>query len=201
MDPRIAEVERQYLRTDLPAFAPGDTIRVRVRVREGGKERIQPFEGICIGKRGAGVNATFMLRRISGGVGVERIFPLHSPWIAGIEVVRRGDVRRAKLYYLRNRTGKRARVRERKWWLDKESIAEHKAGGSTRPQPEVGAEAMAEVADEALDVAEGATAAPDEAASMAEAGDAASTAEVGEDVVTETAESEADEAVEEVTTE
>ena len=118
MDPRIAAIEEGYKRSDLPAFAPGDTVRVRVRVKEGAKERIQPFEGVCIARRGAGVNATFTLRRISGGVGVERIFPLHSPWIAGLEVVRRGDVRRAKLYYLRKRRGKRARVRERKWWLD-----------------------------------------------------------------------------------
>ena len=119
MDPRIAEIEEGYARADLPAFAPGDTVRVRVRVREGAKERIQPFEGVCIARRGAGISATFTLRRISGGVGVERIFPLHSPSIVGLEVVRRGDVRRAKLYYLRQRRGKRARVRERKWWLDK----------------------------------------------------------------------------------
>ena len=117
MDPRIAEIERGYIQEALPDFAPGDTIRVRVRVREGQKERLQPFEGVCIGRRGAGVNATFTLRRVSGNVGVERIFPLHSPWIADIEVVRRGDVRRAKLYYLRERVGKRARVRERKWWM------------------------------------------------------------------------------------
>jgi large subunit ribosomal protein L19 len=126
MDPRIAEIESTYKRSDLPAFAPGDTVRVRVRVREGEKERIQPFEGVCISRRGAGIGATFTLRRVSGGVGVERIFPLHSPSIAGLEVVRRGDVRRAKLYYLRDRKGKRARVRERKWWLDKASIAERK---------------------------------------------------------------------------
>lgn len=119
MDPRIAEIEKEYKRDDLPSFAPGDTIRVRVRVREGDKERVQPFEGVCIACRGAGASATFTLRRVSGGVGVERIFPLHSPWITGLEVVRRGDVRRAKLYYLRERRGKRARVRERKWWLDK----------------------------------------------------------------------------------
>lgn len=127
MDPRIAEIENSYKRSDLPAFAPGDTVRVRVRIREGQKERIQPFEGVCIARRGAGINATFTLRRVSGGVGVERIFPLHSPAIAGLEVVRRGDVRRAKLYYLRDRKGKRARVRERKWWLDKAAIAERKA--------------------------------------------------------------------------
>ena len=118
MDPRVQEIEAGYLRKDLPAFAPGDTVRVRVRVVEGTKERIQAFEGVCIGRRGSGLNATFMVRKISGGVGVERIFPLHSPALAGIEVVRRGQVRRAKLYYLRARRGKRARVRERRWWLD-----------------------------------------------------------------------------------
>ncbi len=117
MDPRIAEIEKEY-RRKLPAFSPGDTVRVRLRVVEGEKERIQAFEGICIARRGGGTAETFTLRRVSGGVGVERIFPLNSPAIAGLEVVRRGDVRRAKLYYLRGRRGKRARVRERRWWLD-----------------------------------------------------------------------------------
>lgn len=141
MDPRIAELEKGHLRSDLPAFAPGDTVRVRVRVREGDKERTQPFEGVCIGRRGAGANETFTLRRVSGGVGVERIFPMHSPWIVGLEVVRRGDVRRAKLYYLRARAGKRARVRERKWWLDRAALADQgpfaeEAAGAVHDEPE-----------------------------------------------------------------
>jgi large subunit ribosomal protein L19 len=135
MDPRIAEIERGYIQEALPDFAPGDTVRVQVRVREGQKERLQPFAGVCIGRRGAGVNATFTLRRVSGNVGVERIFPLHSPWISDIEVVRRGDVRRAKLYYLRERVGKRARVRERKWWLDNnDAIVEPQAAPESAPE-------------------------------------------------------------------
>ncbi len=130
MDPKIADIEKEYMRGDLPAFAPGDTVRVRVRVVEGDKERIQAFEGICISRRGGGVNETFTVRRISGGVGVERTFLFHSPIISGIEVVRRGQVRRAKLYYLRARRGKRARVRERRWWLDAAREAEAAAYGA-----------------------------------------------------------------------
>ena len=97
-----------------PEFGPGDTVKVMVRVREGDKERLQAFEGICIGRKGAGVSATFTVRKISAGVGVERIFPTHSPNVASVELLRRGKVRRAKLYYLRRLTGKSTRIREKK---------------------------------------------------------------------------------------
>ena len=95
-----------------PAFAPGDTVRVNVKVREGSRERVQAFEGVCIARRNRGLNSAFTVRKLSYGEGVERVFPLYSPRIDSIEVVRRGDVRRAKLYYLRGRTGKAARIRE-----------------------------------------------------------------------------------------
>lgn len=110
---RLRAVEREGLRQNLPDFRAGDTVKVMVRVREGDKERLQAFEGVCIGRRGGGVNATFTVRKISAGVGVERVFPLHSPMIAEIELVRRGRVRRAKLYYLRRLAGKAARIRGR----------------------------------------------------------------------------------------
>ncbi|MEJ0071353.1 MAG: 50S ribosomal protein L19 [Pseudomonadota bacterium] len=97
----------------VPAFQPGDTLRVKVKVVEGTRERIQAFEGVCIGRRNAGVNSSFTVRKISYGEGVERVFPLYSPRIAGIEVVRHGAVRRAKLYYLRGRRGKSARIAEK----------------------------------------------------------------------------------------
>jgi large subunit ribosomal protein L19 len=97
----------------VPEFAPGDTLRVSVKVVEGTRERLQAFEGVCIARSNAGLNSSFTVRKISFGEGVERVFPLHSPRIAAIEVVRRGDVRRAKLYYLRGRTGKKARILEK----------------------------------------------------------------------------------------
>ncbi|MGY8777133.1 MAG: 50S ribosomal protein L19 [Longimicrobiales bacterium] len=110
----IKEIEKEQLREDTLDFAPGDTVKVLYRVREGAKERIQVFEGVCIGRKGGGVNETFMVRKISSGIGVERIFPLHAPTVAGVEVVRRGRVRRAKLYYLRGRRGKSARIKEKR---------------------------------------------------------------------------------------
>ncbi|HET7789995.1 MAG TPA: 50S ribosomal protein L19 [Gemmatimonadales bacterium] len=111
---RLRAIDREGLKTNLPAFDPGDTVRVMVRVREGEKERLQAFEGVCIGRRGGGINETFTVRKISAGVGVERIFPLHSPSIAEIDLVRKGRVRRAKLYFLRRLAGKAARIREKR---------------------------------------------------------------------------------------
>ncbi len=108
------ETQKTWLRSDLPAFRAGDPLRVNVRVKEGDKERIQAFEGVCISRRGSGVSESFTVRKISNGVGVERIFPLHSPMIADIAVVRRGRVRRAKLFYLRQLSGKATRIREKK---------------------------------------------------------------------------------------
>ncbi|MFC3912709.1 50S ribosomal protein L19 [Pseudaeromonas sharmana] len=109
----IKQLEQEQLRTDIPAFAPGDTVRVQVRVKEGGKERLQAFEGVVIAKRNRGLHSAFTVRKISNGEGVERVFQTHSPLIASVELKRRGDVRRAKLYYLRNLTGKAARIREK----------------------------------------------------------------------------------------
>ena len=113
MSDLLLDIEKPILRTDVPVFAPGDAVRVHVKVREGEKERIQLFAGVVIARRGGGIRETFTVRKISGGVGVERIFPLHSPIIDHIDVERRGAVRRAKLYYLRERKGKAARIDEK----------------------------------------------------------------------------------------
>lgn len=110
----IEILEKEQLRSDIPAFGPGDTVRVHARIVEGTRERIQVFEGVVISRQGTGVRETFTVRRIASGVGVERLFPVHSPRIAKIEVTRRGIVRRAKLYYLRGLTGKAARIREKR---------------------------------------------------------------------------------------
>ena len=109
----ITVIEERQMRTDLPPFSPGDTVIVQVRVREGNRERVQNFEGVVIAKRNRGLNSAFTVRKISHGVGVERSFQSHSPLIAGVSVKRRGKVRQAKLYYLRERSGKAARIRER----------------------------------------------------------------------------------------
>jgi len=109
----IDEIEQEQMSFDVQEFAPGDTLVVQVKVKEGNRERLQAFEGVCIGKRNRGLNSAFTVRKLSHGEGVERVFQTHSPAVAGIRVKRRGDVRRAKLYYLRGRTGKAARIKEK----------------------------------------------------------------------------------------
>ncbi len=113
MSKMIAEIEQDQLKDDLPDFSPGDTVLVQVRVREGNRDRLQAYEGVVIAKRNRSLNSSFTVRKISHGEGVERVFQTHSPAIAEIVVKRRGDVRRAKLYYLRERTGKAARIKEK----------------------------------------------------------------------------------------
>lgn len=108
----VDKVEQKYFNKEIPSFKAGDTVRVDVKIREGEKFRIQAFEGVVIGIKRGGLSSTFTVRKVSLGYGVERIFPLHSPTLAGIEVIKRGRVRRAKLYYLRERKGKSARIRE-----------------------------------------------------------------------------------------
>jgi large subunit ribosomal protein L19 len=110
----LRSVEEECLKTDLPDIRPGDTVRANLKVREAGKERIQVFEGVCIAVKHGGAAKTVVLRKVSSGVGVERSFPVHSPLVAKFEVVRRGRVRRAKLYYLREKVGKAARIKERR---------------------------------------------------------------------------------------
>jgi len=132
-------VDKSYLRDDLPEFRPGDTVKVHVRVVEAGRERVQVFQGVVIRRQGGGIRETFTVRKVSFGVGVERTFPVHSPTIAKLEVVTKGRVRRAKLYYLRERRGRKARIRERREDVatevariestDKETEAEAEAEG------------------------------------------------------------------------
>jgi len=139
------QVEKLAASRPIPEFEPGDTVRVGVKVVEGERERIQVFEGVCIGRKNAGVNSNFTLRKISYGEGVERVFPLYSPRITSIDVVRRGVVRRAKLYYLRGLTGKAARITERA--RDSVRTGAKRAGASVRPQTAPAAE-MAEAVEE-----------------------------------------------------
>ncbi len=132
---RLAQIEKSYMRDDIPQFSSGDTVRVHVKIKEGDKERVQVFQGTVTSRRGGGTAATFTVRKISSGIGVERVFPLYSPNIARIERIRAGQVRRKKLYYLRELTGKSARIKEQ--ILDSESAKSKK-----------GAKAEAEVAEE-----------------------------------------------------
>jgi large subunit ribosomal protein L19 len=146
-------VDAPYLRTDLPDFRPGDTVKVHVRVVEAGRERIQVFQGVVIRRQGGGLQETFTVRKISFGVGVERTFPLHSPSIGKLEVVSRGHVRRAKLYYLRERRGKKARIRERRLGEDELAAiaaaeAERAAAGSVEADATTDDEGAAETTDD-----------------------------------------------------
>ena len=145
-------VDAPYLRTDLPEFRPGDTVKVHVRVVEAGRERIQVFQGVVIRRQGGGLQETFTVRKISFGVGVERTFPLHSPSIGKLEVVSRGHVRRAKLYYRRERRGKKARIRERRLGEDELAAiaaaeAERAAAGSAGADDTTDGEGAAEVSE------------------------------------------------------
>ncbi len=120
---QIEQLEKSYLKDKLTAFKSGDTVKVHVKIKEGDKERVQVFQGTVIGRRGAGMGATFTVRKMSSGVGVERIFPLHSPNVSKIERIRQGKVRRAKLYYMRDLTGKSARIDE---MLEENKVEEKK---------------------------------------------------------------------------
>jgi len=142
----IETLERRQLRADRPQFKAGDTVRVHSRVIEGQRSRVQVFEGIVIKRQGAGARETFTVRKQSFGVGVERTFPLHSPKVEKIEVVSIGDVNRAKLYYLRQKVGKKARVREKQ---QRERVPSARAAAAPEPEPEEPEEAAAEAEDEA----------------------------------------------------
>jgi large subunit ribosomal protein L19 len=143
----IDSIERRQLRSDLPAFAPGDRVRVHFQVIEGSRRRTQVFEGIAIKRQGSGARETFTVRKQSFGVGVERTFPLHSPKIERLEVAARGDVRRAKLYYLRGRVGKRARVAERRWGIDEGLVSAPPAAEAIDAEGVSQEEAEVEVSD------------------------------------------------------
>jgi large subunit ribosomal protein L19 len=183
----IDSIERRQLRNDLPAFAPGDRVRVHFQVIEGSRRRTQVFEGIAIKRQGSGARETFTVRKQSFGVGVERTFPLHSPKIERLEVAARGDVRRAKLYYLRGRVGKRARVAERRWGIDRELVAAPPAAEAIDAEGVSQEEAEVEVAEPGEgsgaeggeDAAADAGAQPEDVLSDEEGGDAP--AEQGED--------------------
>jgi large subunit ribosomal protein L19 len=143
----IDSIERRQLRSDLPAFAAGDRVRVHFQVIEGSRRRTQVFEGIAIRRQGSGARETFTVRKQSFGVGVERTFPLHSPKIERLEVAARGDVRRAKLYYLRGRVGKRARVAERRWGIDEGLVSAPPAAEAIDAEGVSQEEAEVEVSD------------------------------------------------------
>jgi large subunit ribosomal protein L19 len=155
----IDSIERRQQRQGLPSFAPGDRVRVHFQVIEGNRRRTQVFEGIVLKRQGSGIRETFTVRKQSFGVGVERTFPLHSPKIEKLEIAARGDVRRAKLYYLRGRIGKAARVAERRWGIDEELISapvpveEEIDAAEETPEADAGTDAEAPEAGETEDTA------------------------------------------------
>ena len=173
---RIAQVEQSFMRDDVPPFSSGDTVKVHVKIKEGDKERIQIFQGTVIGRRGGGTGETFTVRKISSGIGVERVFPLHSPNVAKVEKVRGGQVRRAKLYYLRKLTGKSARIKEQ--IIDKETAALLAKAGqpavaqtdAPEPKPEPKPEAAEPSPDQAAEAAKAEEAAAETPEPEAEAG-------------------------------
>jgi len=174
----IDSIERAQLKEGLPSFGPGDRVRVHFQVIEGTRKRTQVFEGVVLRRQGSGVRETFTVRKQSFGVGVERTFPLHSPKIEKLEVAARGDVRRAKLYYLRGRIGKAARVAERRWGIDDDVVAAPTAAASVATDAEgvaqdevvpTEAEAAAEAADETSEVEQDAAPEASEAAAEAAA--------------------------------
>ncbi len=177
----IDSIERRQRRQGLPSFAPGDRVRVHFQVIEGSRRRTQVFEGIVLKRQGSGIRETFTVRKQSFGVGVERTFPLHSPKIEKLEIAARGDVRRAKLYYLRGRIGKAARVAERRWGIDEELISTPVAAEEPAPVDAEGATIEdAEVEEAPREVAEEAPPAEASAEVEAEAGTDAEAPEAGE---------------------
>ena len=146
---KVDLVERSRLRTDIPAFRPGDTVKVHVRVTEGNRERIQVFQGVVISRRGGGLRESFTVRKVSFGVGVERTFPVHAPMMSKIEIVQHGKVRRAKLYYLRELTGRKAKIRERRVAIPEEGTAVAVTAEDVEVAPTEEAEASATEAEAA----------------------------------------------------
>ncbi len=185
-------IEQPFLRTDLPDFRPGDTVKVHVRVVEGNRERVQVFQGVVIRRQNGGIRETFTVRKISFGVGVERTFPVHSPSIAKLELVQRGRVRRAKLYYLRDLRGKKARIKERR--IDDAKLAameEAAAAAAAEAEEEAAEEDALEAAPEAEDaqVVEGTAAEPEAAepdSAEAEEGSTETATEVASDEASDT---------------
>jgi len=160
---QIAQIEKSYMKDKVPEFKSGDTVKVHVKIREGDKERVQVFQGTVISRRGGGINETFTVRKVSGGIGVERVFPLHSPNVSKIQRVRKGKVRQAKLYYLRGLTGKSARIEE--LLEEKDSSAKETGEESAKKKRKKSKKAAAKAEKEVKATAEEAEAVEEEAGS------------------------------------